>query len=45
MVLQLHDFNNANKVINQKYPTEWEEIREVLEGMPLHLKESDQAGI
>ncbi|MCJ7645594.1 restriction endonuclease [bacterium] len=45
MILELYDFNNADKIINEKYPTEWEEIKEVLEGMPLHLKESDQAGI
>jgi hypothetical protein len=45
MILELTDFNNADKVISGKYPTEWEEIKEVSEGMPLHLKESDQAGI
>jgi hypothetical protein len=45
MILEITDFNKANKVISAKYPTEWKEIKEVLEGMPLHLKESDQAGI
>jgi len=45
MIIEPQDFNSADKVITAKYLTEWEEIKEVLEQMPLHLKESDQAGI
>lgn len=45
MIIELHDFNSADKVIANNYPKEWEEIRKVLGRMPLHLKESDQAGI
>jgi hypothetical protein len=45
MIIEFHDFNSADKVITGNYATEWGEIKEVLERMPLHLKESDQAGI
>ncbi len=45
MQISIVDFNNAAELIPNTYGNEWEEIRQVLTGMPLHLKASDQAGL
>jgi hypothetical protein len=44
IILEINDFNDAGNLIKRIYRAEWEEIRRVLETMPLHLKASDQAG-
>lgn len=45
MIIHITDFNAADTVIANSYQAEWQELRQVLEQMPLHLKASDQAGI
>lgn len=45
LIIQVADFNEANTVIANSYEAEWQELQQVLEQMPLHLKASDQAGI
>jgi len=45
MLIQFADFNQAGKIIATQFSEQWEQLRGVLEGMRLHLKASDQAGI
>lgn len=45
MIIEFCDYNQVNRIINEQYDSEWDELKEVLEAMPLYLKESDQAGI
>ena len=44
MIIQVTDFNAADTVIANSYQAEWQELKSVLEQMPLHLKASGQAG-
>lgn len=47
MLVEYTDFNNADKLfaISGSLAREWGELKTNLEGMPLHLKGSDQAGM
>lgn len=45
MLIEVADFNNSSKLIEGKFGKEWNELKSVLLDMPLHIKESDQAGI
>ena len=45
VIVKVSDFNSAETVIAGAYTAQWDEVVHVLEGMPLHLKASDQAGI
>jgi hypothetical protein len=38
------DYSGAKELIDREFGDEWSEIEAVLEGMPLHLKASDQKG-
>jgi len=44
MQIRFSDYNNADDIIAGGYAREWDELRQVLSAMPLHLKASDQAG-
>ena len=44
ILIKITDFNKADAVIRRGYASEWEELKTALEGMPLHMKASDQAG-
>jgi hypothetical protein len=44
MELKIQDYNNAESLINGNYSTEWGEIVNLIDQMPLHIKASDQAG-
>ena len=44
MLIKTTDYNNAQAVISAQFPNEWNELQQVLNAMPLHLKASDQAG-
>ena len=45
MLIRNEDFNDAGLKIVKKYLRQWEEIEHTIEGMPLHVKASDQAGM
>lgn len=45
MRIKICDYNGAEGEIDVYRTNQWEELRGVLEQMPLHLKASDQAGI
>lgn len=45
MLIRFEDYNGAEGQFIANYPVLWEELSQVLEAMPLHLKASDQAGI
>lgn len=45
MLIRNEDFNGVNLKIDEKYRDQWTEIEQIIEGMPLHVKASDQAGI
>jgi len=45
MIIHFEDFNNSDQVISANYSNAWNEVRDVLASLPLHLKASDQAGI
>lgn len=45
MRIQITDFNTADQLFATKLSRQWKEVEDVLSGIPLHLKESDQAGI
>ena len=44
MIVKTIDYNGADKVIQNNFLAEWEELLTILEDMPLHLKASDQRG-
>ncbi len=44
MLIQWQDFNGADAAIAGEFGRQWQEIRDVLSAMPLHLQASDQAG-
>jgi hypothetical protein len=44
MLTECRDFNTAGAVIAARYASQWNELQAILEGMPLHLKASDQKG-
>ena len=44
MDIEITDYNNSDTLIEETYSIEWEEISEVLNNTPLHIKSSDQAG-
>jgi len=44
MEIKIEDYNNANSIIDDKYKHEWNEIENIIQTMPLHIKASDQAG-
>jgi hypothetical protein len=43
--IQFTDFNGADDLFASTYRDEWQDVDEVIAGMPLHLKASDQAGL
>jgi len=45
MLVQVKDFNRSDKLLSNKYATQWEDLVQVLEEMPLHLKPSGQNGL
>lgn len=45
MLIDYEDFNDADQLLGDGYADEWRDIQDVLRGMPLHLKASDQAKI
>jgi len=45
MLIRYQDFNDADTVISDRYNAYWQEIAQVLSGLRLHLKASDQAGL
>lgn len=44
MLFKCRDFNGAEDVIRRRYREAWEEVKETISGMPLHIKASDQKG-
>jgi hypothetical protein len=44
MLLEIEDFNNAQTEIAAHCQAAWSELEQLLRGMPIHLKASDQAG-
>lgn len=44
MLLKCTDFNGAEQLIAGQYSSQWAEVEQVLEGMPLHVYGSDEAG-
>jgi len=45
MLIKFADFNGAEEIFSSSLKAQWQDINEVLIGMPLHLKSSDQAGL
>ncbi len=45
MLVELTDFHNADRLFSGPLASAWAEIQSVLAVTPVHLKESDQAGI
>lgn len=45
MLIKWADFNGAEEVSGHEAHDQWREICALIEGMPLHLKASDQAGL
>jgi hypothetical protein len=44
ILIEITDYNAADEVIAASFSPQWEELKGVLEAMPLHMKASDQAG-
>src|SRR2546425_594144 len=44
MLIEIEDFNNAKAEIAAHCQAEWNELEQLLQGIPIHLKASDQAG-
>jgi hypothetical protein len=44
MDLKIEDFNNPDAILKSTHAQEWQQVRDVLGAMPLHLKASDQDG-
>ena len=42
MLIQYKDFNGADQLVEKSYPLHWDELKNTIESMPLHLKSSDQ---
>jgi len=45
MQIRCENYNGVENLINESFQSEWEELEEVLSGMPLHLKPSRQKGM
>ena len=43
MDLQITDFNDSRTILTSTHASKWREVEATLQGMPLHLKASDQA--
>lgn len=44
MLVRFTDFNGAERLIAGEYKDEWQDVEEVIGGMPLHVYGSDEAG-
>lgn len=45
MLVECRDFNGADRKISEEYQSQWSDVEQIVESMPLHVKASDQAGI
>jgi hypothetical protein len=45
VLIEYVDYNGADVLLGEAYAPDWHDLSQVIAGMPLHLKASDQAGL